>query len=115
MWLRRCPSWERDPYTLTEDEGYYFGRGTADNKLGVTTLTTTFLRLKSEGFVPNRDLILVFSGDEETGMVSTRALVNEHLALTNAEFALNSDAGGGVIGEDGEPQVYRIQAAEKPM
>ena len=105
--------WERDPYTLIEEDGYLFGRGTMDNKMGVTMLTTTFLRLKAEGFVPNRDLILAFTGDEETGMISARRMVNEHRDLTDAEFALNSDGGGGAMAEDGTPVALYVQTSEK--
>jgi len=105
--------WERDPFTLIEEDGYFFGRGTSDNKMGVTTLTTTFLRLKREGFTPTRDLIIAFSGDEETGMETTRALVTTHRRLTDAEFVLNADAGGGYLNHDGEPLAYLLQAAEK--
>ena len=65
--------WELDPFKLTEKDGYFFGRGTADNKYGVTSLVATFIRLKEEGFEPTRDLVMVLSGDEETGMISTRA------------------------------------------
>ena len=53
--------WERDPFTLIEENGNFFARGTWDDKLDVTTLTTTFLRLKAEGFVPKRDLIIAFT------------------------------------------------------
>ncbi|WP_202899398.1 M20/M25/M40 family metallo-hydrolase [Kordiimonas gwangyangensis] len=63
--------WERDPYTLIEEDGFLFGRGVSDNKFGVAMLATTFLRLKAEGFVPSRDLVIAFSGDEETSMAST--------------------------------------------
>lgn len=105
--------WERDPFTLIEEDGYLFGRGTSDNKLGVTALTTTFLRLKAEGFVPTRDLIIAFSGDEETGMITARGLVTTHRDLTDAEFALNSDGGGGGLDEDGNPSLYLVQTSEK--
>ncbi|MCG8467046.1 MAG: M20/M25/M40 family metallo-hydrolase [Gemmatimonadetes bacterium] len=105
--------WERDPFTLLEEDGYFFGRGTIDDKFGVTALTATFLRLKAEGFVPTRDLIIGFSGDEETGMLTTRQLVTRHRALTDAEFALNADAGGGSLGDQGEGIAYSIQTAEK--
>lgn len=105
--------WERSPFTLVEEDGYFFGRGTFDDKFGISMLTTTFLRLKSEGFVPNRDLIIGFTGDEETDMISTRALVAEHRDLTDAVFALNADAGGGVFNEDGTPLSYLVQTAEK--
>ena len=66
--------WQRDPFTLIEENGYFFGRGTLDNKQGVTILTTTFLRLKREKFVPTRDLFFAFSGDEETGMTTATDL-----------------------------------------
>lgn len=105
--------WERDPFTLIEEDGYFFGRGSIDDKFGVASLTATFLRLKAEGFVPSRDLIIMFSGDEETGMVSTRGMVTTHRALTDAEFALNDDAGGGKLDEQGEPVAFFLQFAEK--
>ncbi len=105
--------WQRNPFTLTEEDGYFFGRGTLDDKFGVASLTGTFLRLKSEGFVPTRDLIIAFSGDEETGMVSTRGLVTTHRKLTDAEFALNDDGGGGILDERGEPVAFFMQSAEK--
>ncbi len=105
--------WERDPFTLIEEEGYFFGRGVFDDKFGVTTLTTNFLRLKAEGFVPTRDLIIAFTGDEETGMLTARGLVTTHRPLTDAEFALNADGGGGVLGEDGEALRYLVQTSEK--
>ena len=105
--------WERDPFTLIEEDGYFFGRGALDDKFGVTMLTTTFLRLKNEGFVPTRDLIIIFTGDEETGMVTTRELVTTHRQLTDAEFILNADAGGGVLDSAGNATAYNMQAAEK--
>ena len=105
--------WERPPFELTTDGVYFYGRGTDDNKFGVAQLTSTFIRLKKEGFVPNRDLIIAFSGDEESGMLTTRMLAYEREDLAKAEFALNSDAGGGQLNADGEPVVYLIQAAEK--
>jgi len=105
--------WERPPFELTKDDTYFFARGTIDNKFGVAQLTSTFIRLMKEGFVPNRDLILVFSGDEESTMISTRVLAYEREDLAEAEFALNSDAGGGTLKANGDAVVYRIQAAEK--
>jgi carboxypeptidase PM20D1 len=106
--------WERDPFTLVEEDGYFFGRGTLDDKFGTTVLTTTFLRLKAEGFLPTRDLIIAFSGDEESGeAITTRGLVTEHRNLTDAEFALNADAGIGVLNHDNEAIAYQLEAAEK--
>ena len=89
--------WQRDPFTLIEENGYFFGRGTLDNKQGVTILTSTFLRLRREKFVPTRDLIIAFSGDEETGMTTATDLANKNRALIDAEYALNSDDGGGQL------------------
>lgn len=105
--------WERDPFTMVEENGYFFGRGTFDDKGGITMLTTTFLRLKAEGFIPSRDLIIAFTGDEETGMLSARRMVSTHRSLTDAEYALNADAGGGGLDEDGSPTAYHVQASEK--
>lgn len=109
----RPEDWKRNPFELTEENGYFFGRGILDDKFGVTTLTTTFLRLKREGFVPSRDLVIAFTGDEETGMLTARALVTTHRALTDAEFALNADGGGGVLNEAGAPERYLVQTSEK--
>jgi acetylornithine deacetylase/succinyl-diaminopimelate desuccinylase-like protein len=105
--------WLRDPFTLVEEDGFFFGRGTYDVKDGVTMLTSTFLRLKAEGFVPTRDLIIVFTGDEETQQDTTRDLVTHHRNLIDSEFALNTDAGGGILDEVGRPQIYYLQTAEK--
>ena len=105
--------WQRDPFKLIEEKGFFFGRGTYDVKVGVASLTSTFLRLKSEGFVPTRDLIIVFTGDEETQQDTVLDLVSHHRDLVDAEFALNSDAGGGKLDESGKPQIYNLQTAEK--
>lgn len=106
--------WQRDPFTLVEENGYFFGRGTSDVKDGIATLTQTFLRMKREGFVPTRDLVIVFTGDEETEMATTRDLSSTHKSLIgDAEFALNYDGGGGTLEEDGTARTYSIQTAEK--
>ncbi|UHQ20125.1 M20/M25/M40 family metallo-hydrolase [Lysobacter sp. KIS68-7] len=105
--------WTRDPFTLIEENGYFFGRGTSDVKDGVATLSSTFLRLKKEKFVPTRDLVIVFTGDEETQMATTQDLVNNHKDLLDADYALNYDGGGGTLEETGQPRTYSIQTAEK--
>jgi len=105
--------WERPPFKLTQDDTYFFARGTIDNKFGVAHLTSTFIRLKKEGFVPNRDLIIVFSGDEESTMTSTKILAYERPDLVEAEYALNSDSGGGQLSEDGKVLSYLVQTSEK--
>ena len=105
--------WDNDPFTLGQDETFFLGRGTSDNKYGVMNLTQSFIRLKLQGFVPNRDLLLVFSGDEETTQATTRMMVNDRKDLIDAEFALNSDSGGGSLDQSGTPLAYHYQAAEK--
>jgi acetylornithine deacetylase/succinyl-diaminopimelate desuccinylase-like protein len=110
----RREEWERDPYRLVEENGFFYGRGTADIKSGIAGLASTFIRLRQEGFRPSRDLIVYFSGDEETAQQTTVVTVRDHRELIDAEFALNSDAGGGVLDDDsGKPLFYSLQAAEK--
>ncbi|HEX6374239.1 MAG TPA: M20/M25/M40 family metallo-hydrolase [Allosphingosinicella sp.] len=108
----RPEDWERNPFKLIEEDGYFFGRGTGDNKTGVTSLVSTLLRMKAAGHRPQRTLVFAFVGDEETGMATTR-LVAAHPWVKNAEFAINTDAGGGALSEDGKPVMYMIQGAEK--
>ncbi len=78
----------------------------------MTALTSTFLRLKSEGFVPTRDLIIYFSGDEETDGKTAQDTVANHRDLVDAEFALNSDGGGGVLDEEGRE--VRVRSCRRP-
>jgi acetylornithine deacetylase/succinyl-diaminopimelate desuccinylase-like protein len=106
--------WQRDPFRLIEENGYFFGRGTSDVKQEVALITTTFLALKARGYVPTRDLIVAFSGDEETEGATAHDLVTTHRDLVDAEFALNADGGGGVLAEStGKPQIFYLQGAEK--
>ncbi len=104
--------WVLDPFTLTEKDGYLFGRGVEDNKLGIALSVATFLRLRAEGFEPSRDIILAFTGDEETKQDTTARLAGRE-DLRNAEFALNTDAGGGRLDSAGNTLAYFMQAAEK--
>src|SRR5207247_8944543 len=62
----RRADWSVDPFTLLEKDGYFYGRGTTDNKAGAAMLVADFIRLKQAGFKPRRDLILMLNGDEET-------------------------------------------------
>lgn len=102
--------WTRDPFVPVEEDGYIFGRGSEDNKFDIAMMVAAMAQLKQEGFRPNRSIILLLTGDEETEMATTRALAAKY---KNAEFALNGDGGGGLIGEDGKPQYYGLQAGEK--
>lgn len=105
-------NWELDPFVPQIKDGYLYGRGTQDNKFGVALLVSTFANLKASGFEPERDLVLAFSGDEETGMLTTRKIL-QHPYVRDAEYALNSDAGGGTMTRDGKAVAFSMQAAEK--
>ena len=102
--------WQRDPFTAVVEDGFVFGRGSSDNKFGVSTMVAALLWLKAEGYKPRRDIVLALSGDEETIQATTAVMAEQ---LKNAELLLNSDAGGATLGDDGKPIVYGMQAAEK--
>ncbi len=70
----RPEDWERSPFTLLEENGTFYGRGTTDNKAGVAALMSTILRLRAENLQPARDLVFGFVGDEETGMLTTKLI-----------------------------------------
>ncbi len=105
--------WPRDPFHFEEKDGYYYGRGTIDMKNGITAITTALIRLKSEGFKPNRDIIVLFTGDEETmGNGALKASTEWHKEV-EAEFALNADAGGGAFLSNGTSLGFGLQTSEK--
>jgi len=106
-------AWQEHPFRFAEIDGYYYGRGTTDNKAGAAALVANFVRLKREGFVPARDIIMVLTGDEESTGNGIGHLTSERLDLIDAEFALNTDAGGGVYDDNGEPQAFNVQTSEK--
>src|SRR2546425_384393 len=108
----RRADWSVDPFTFLEKEGYFYGRGTTDDKVGDAILVADFIRLKRAGYRPTRDLILVLTGDEETAGSCIQWLVTAHRDLINAEFALNTDAGGGIL-RDGKAVTFEVQASEK--
>ena len=108
----RPEDWQRSPFTLVEENGYFFGRGVLDNKTGVTSLVSTLLRLRASGQRPRNTLVFAFVGDEETTFGTTR-LIAAHEWVRNARYAINSDAGGGMLAPNGKPLVYLVQGAEK--
>ncbi|MFC1661297.1 M20/M25/M40 family metallo-hydrolase [Gemmatimonadota bacterium] len=105
-------AWSTDPFELIELDGYLHGRGSVDNKAGISAIVTNFLRWKAEGWVPNRDIIAVFTADEETTFGSMEWLVTERRDLVDAEFALSTD-GDLDIARDGVPLIFWVDAAEK--
>jgi acetylornithine deacetylase/succinyl-diaminopimelate desuccinylase-like protein len=108
----RSEDWTVEPYTFLERDGYYYGRGTSDNKAGAAMLVANLVRYREEGYVPERDLIIVLTGDEETSSDAISSLLSRHRDLVDAEYALNTDAGGGEI-LDGKPSQFVVQTAEK--
>ena len=102
--------WTRDPFVPVEEGGYIFGRGAEDNKYDVAMMVATLAQLRKEGWKPRRTVILLLSGDEETAMVTTKALAAQY---KDAELVLNGDGGGGLLNEDGKPVLYQLQAGEK--
>ena len=105
-------SWDTDPFELVEIDGFLHGRGSSDNKGGAAALITTFIRLKEEGFVPENDIIILLTGDEETGMESIVYFRDNFESVRRAPFAFNSD-GGYITGTMENPVAFRLQSAEK--
>ena len=105
--------WVRNPFELQQDETFYYGRGVLDNKFDVSMLTTMFVWLKAQGFVPNRDLIIAFTGDEESLQNTVQDLTNNHRNLIDAEYAIVVDGGGGALNDSDEAIQYMVGFAEK--
>jgi acetylornithine deacetylase/succinyl-diaminopimelate desuccinylase-like protein len=109
----RREDWTLDPFTFTEKDGYFYGRGTEDVKDGDAILVTTFMRLKREGYKPDRDLILALTADEEGGQFNgVDWLLRNHRELIDAEFILNPDA-GAFESDQGKRIDVGVQASEK--
>ena len=104
--------WSLDPFVLTEQDGYFYGRGTADDKAMAAIFVANLLRARVEGWVPERDLVLALTADEENGGDNGVGwLVKEHRDLLDAELAIN-EGGGGAL-RDGKHWYLSVQAAEK--
>lgn len=109
----RREDWTSDPFQFIEKDGYYYGRGTQDMKDGDAIMVTTLIRFKKEGYVPDRDIILALTADEEGGKSNgVDWLLRNHRELIDAEFTLNHD-GGGIDADHGKPVVMETDAAEK--
>ncbi len=104
--------WTVDPWTFTEADGYYYGRGVTDDKDEAAIYTANLIRYKEEGFVPDRDIIVALTADEEGGGANgVRWLLENRRDLIDAEYALN-EGGGGAL-KDGVHQLNSVQASEK--
>ena len=105
--------WSTDPFKLVEKDGYFYGRGTGDDKGGGIPAMVALMKLRAEGFKPNRDIVLLFTGDEETQGKGAELGATEWRKWTEAEFALNADGGGGAVTRDGRSLGFGIQTSEK--
>ena len=105
--------WSVDPFTLTEQDGYFYGRGTYDIKDEVADLSANFIRLKREGFAPTRDLVLAFTDGEEGGDFNGADwLVANRRDLVDVEYVINTDAAGGQL-KNGRHVRNPVQTSEK--
>lgn len=106
--------WSVDPFTLTEKDGWFYGRGTLDMKGGAAALLEALIRLKRERFMPEHDIIAALTADEEAGgdANGTAFLLKEHRDLIDAAMAINLDGGGGSY-KDGRRLYYHLGTSEK--
>jgi len=104
--------WSVDPFTFTEKDGYYYGRGTSDDKAMAAIFVANLIRYKQEGWTPKRDIVLALTADEETGDSNGVSwLLQQHRDLIDAAFALNEGGGGRL--KDGKRIYNGVGASEK--
>ncbi|MBA3880759.1 MAG: peptidase M20 [Sphingobium sp.] len=106
--------WARDPFKLVEENGYYYARGTVDDKAQAAIWTDSMIRFKQQGYRPKRTIKLALTCGEETNEATNGAeyLTRERRALVDAEFVLN-EGGGGRYTPDGKREVLALQVGEK--
>jgi acetylornithine deacetylase/succinyl-diaminopimelate desuccinylase-like protein len=105
--------WKFDPFVFREEGGYFLGRGTSDMKNGDVATTMAAVKLMSEGFKPDRDIIFFYSGDEETQGNGATLASTKWRNLTDAEFGLNADGGCAAYDQNFRPLGCGISIAEK--
>lgn len=104
--------WSFDPFKFQEIDGFYYARGSSDDKAMAAIFVANLIRYKKEGFVPERDIIVALTADEEGGDHNgIKWLLENHRDLVNAEFALNE--GGGGQQKDGKKILNGVQLSEK--
>jgi acetylornithine deacetylase/succinyl-diaminopimelate desuccinylase-like protein len=105
--------WSMDPFKFNEVDGFFYGRGTSDIKQGDTVLIANFIRLKKEGWVPARDLIIALTADEEGGESNgAQWLAKNHRDWIDAEYCINTDAGDFET-KHGKRMLLGMQTSEK--
>jgi len=110
----RPEDWSFDPFKFLEKDGYFYGRGTGDDKYMAAAFVANLIRYKQEGFRPERDIIVALETDEEildANSMGIRWLLKEHRDLIDAEFALNEGGGVGLL--NGKPLLNSFQTSEK--
>lgn len=106
--------WTLPPFKFTEKDGYYYGRGTSDMKDEDAAVAATLIRLKKEGYVPDRDIIVAFTADEEVGLEQDGPafLLKEHRDLVDAGLVINPDGDSGEM-INGKRMDYGIETSQK--
>lgn len=110
----RREDWTRDPFTMIEENGYFYGRGVADDKAMAAIFVDSLVRYREEGFKPKRTIKLALTCGEETAGAFNGAewLTKNRRKLIDAAFAVN-EGGGGRLDEAGKPVFHGMQVGEK--
>lgn len=110
----RREDWSVDPFKFLEKDGFFYGRGTTDVKHEAADLITNLIRLRKESYVPDRDIIVALTDDEESGGMANgvKWLLENHRNLIEPEYCVNTDAGGGVILKN-QHMLLELQTGEK--
>ena len=107
----RPEDWERDPFTPVVEDGYLFGRGASDTKFDAAQALVAVMQLRKAGFRPKRSIVIAYSGDEETTMITSKMIAEK---LRDAKLVLNVDGASGTLEEaTGKPAYWTWQGAEK--
>lgn len=103
--------WERDPFTPVIENGYLFGRGASDTKYDAALVVASMIELRKQGFKPKRSVVIAYSGDEETTMLTSQVIAER---LKHAKVVLNVDSASGTLDEvTGKPAYWNWEGAEK--
>ncbi len=104
--------WTTDPFKFEEIDGFYYARGASDDKAMAAIFLANLIRMKKEGFVPERDIIVALTADEEGGPHNgVDWLLKNHPELIQADYALNE--GGRGQSQDGKKILNQVQLSEK--